>query len=41
MAFHGEGYPQSSVFRQPAVSQVAVQEQTEREGHPGAEELSW
>src|ERR1700739_1405044 len=41
MARRGEGNPQSTIFRQPAVSQVAVQEQTEWEGHPGAEELSW
>jgi hypothetical protein len=41
IARRGEGNPQSGIFRQPAVSKVTVQEQTEREGHPGVEELSW
>ena len=36
-----ESNPQSTIFRQPAVSEVAVLEQTERESHPGSEELSW
>ena len=37
IARRGEGYPQSAIFRQPAVSQVAAHEQTERECHPRAE----
>src|SRR5215470_6418239 len=41
IACRGESNPDRTIFRQPAVSQVAAQEQTEREGHPGAQELSW
>ena len=41
IARRGERNPQSTIFRQPAVSQVAAHEQTERESHPGAEKLSW
>ena len=41
IAGRGEGYPQSAIFRQPAVSEVAAHQQTERKCHPCADELSW
>ncbi len=41
IARRGEGNAESTIFRQPAISQVTVHEQTERESHPGTEELSW
>src|ERR1700740_2428786 len=41
MARFREGDAKSSVFRQPTVSQVALQEQTEWESHASAEKLSW
>src|SRR5262249_37517746 len=39
IACRGEGEPQGGIFRQPAVSKIAAQQQTKRESHPGAEEL--